>query len=121
MTKNVQELAADIFGVRLGLIDINKQPTAAQRARVQSLYDTKYAELSILDKAYWPSAEIPDLVFGALSRILAEEVCYGIGIEIPTEPDDDGQPVSIGTKGWRLFNRLVSREPTGAPTKANYF
>ncbi len=121
MTKNVAELAADVWGIRLGLIDINKTPTAAQKARVQSLYDQKFAELTIQDKVYWPSAEIPDLVFGALARIIAEEMCGGLGMAIPTEPDDDGQPVSIGTKGWRLFHRVIARERTGNPTMATYF
>ena len=121
MTKSVAELAADVLGTRLGYLDINKSPTAAQRARVESLYATKYAELSLMDKAYWPSAEIPDLVFGALSRIIAEEIAPGLGMAAPTEPDDDGQPVSMGTKGWRLLNRLLERERTGVPTQATYF
>lgn len=121
MTKNVAELATDVLGVRLGVIDINKGPTAAQRARVQALYDQKYAELSQADRTYWPAAEIPDLVFGALSRIIAEEMCPGFGMPVPTEPDDSGQPVSIGTKGRRMLQRLLARDPTGLPVQAMYF
>jgi len=121
MTKSVAELTADVLGVRLGVIDINKSPTAAQRARVQSLYDQKYAELSRFDRVYWPSAEIPDLVFGALSRIIAEEMCAGFGIQVPMEPDETGQPVSIGTKGRFMLNRILATEATGLPVQATYF
>lgn len=121
MTKSVSQLAADVLGVRLNIIDINKSPTPAQQARVQSLYDQKFAELSLLDKVYWPANEIPDVVFGALSRIIAEEMCPGFGMDVPVEPDDNGQPVSIGTKGHRMLSRLLAREPTGGPVRATYF
>jgi hypothetical protein len=121
MTKTVSELADDIWRIRLGLVDINKSPTAAQRAMVEALYEQKFAELSIQDKTYWPASEIPELVFGALSRILAEEICIGRRLPIPTEPDDDGQPLTIGAKGWRLFHRVIARERTGLPTQASYF
>ncbi len=121
MTKNVAELAADVLGVRLGVIDINKSPTAAQRARVQSLYDQKYAEMSRFDRTYWPADEIPDLVFGALSRIIAEEMCVGLGMPVPAEPDETGQTVSIGTKGRFMLNRILATEATGLPVRATYF
>lgn len=121
MTYNVSELATDVLGVRLGVIDINKSPTAAQQARVQSLYDQKYAELSQMDKVYWVSTAIPDLVFGALSRIIAEEMCPGLGMAVPTEPDDDGRPVSIGTKGRRMLHRLIARDATRLPIATEYF
>src|SRR5262245_31766195 len=115
MTRTVTELAIDVLGTRLGVVDINKSPTAAQQARVESLYNTKYAELYIQDKAYWPIDEIPDLVFGALSRIIAEEMCPSFGMPVPMESDDDGQVVTIGSKGWRLFHRVIARERTGVP------
>lgn len=120
-TRTVAELAVDVLGVRLGQIDINKQPTSAQRARVSSLYDQKYAEMNRLDRVYWPSAEIPELVFGALSRIIAEEMCPGFGMPIPSEFDDDGQQVSIGTKGRRMLQRFFAKDPSGVPTMATYF
>ncbi len=121
MTKSVAELAVDVLGTRLGVIDINKSPTAAQRARVQSLYDQKFAEMSQLDRVYWSADEIPDLVFGALSRIIAEEMCPGLGMQVPMEPDDSGQPVSIGTKGRFMLNRFLEVQRSGVPTMAQYF
>lgn len=120
MTSTVAELAADVLGVRLGVVDINKTPTAAQLARVERLYNQKYTELVQLDKAYWPSATIPDLVVGALSRIIAEELCPGFGMQIPVEMHD-GQAVSIGTKGQRMLDELLARGLTGLPTQAEYF
>jgi hypothetical protein len=121
MTSTVAELAADVLGIRLGVIDIMKSPTAQQLARVERLYDQKYAELSEQDKAYWSSAEIPDLVVGALSRIIAEEMCPGLGMPIPMEMDEGGRPVSIGTKGKRMLLEFLSRPVTGLPTSADYF
>ena len=121
MTKTVAELANDVLGTRLGVIDINKSPTAAQRARVQSLYDQVYAEMAQMDRVYWSADEIPDLVFGALSRIIAEQMCPGLGMQVPIEPDDTGQTVSIGTKGRFMLNRFLGRESTGLPVMANYF
>ncbi len=121
MTSTVADLATDVLGIRLGVVDIMKSPTAQQRARVERLYAQKYAELQQQDKVYWPSDEIPDLVMGALSRIIAEEMCSGLGIPVPTEMDESGQPVSIGTKGRFLLNRLLAQEATGLPTRAEYF
>lgn len=122
MTSSVAELASDVYSIRLGLVDIRKQPTAEQRARVERLYAQKYAELARRDQAYWRQDEIPDLVVGALGRIIAEELCSGIGMPVPTEADDtSGQEVSIGTKGRRLLARLLARERTGLPTQAEYF
>jgi hypothetical protein len=121
MTSTVAELAADVLGVRLGVVDINKTPTAAQLARVERLYDQKYAELSQMDKVYWASNAIPDLLVGALSRIIAAEMCPGMGMAVPTEQDDNGQVVSIGVKGKRMLNELLARELTGLPTQAEYF
>lgn len=121
MTSTVAELAADVLGVRLGVVDINKEPTANQLARVTRLYNQKYAELSQQDRVYWASNEIPDLLVGALSRIVAEEMCPGLGMPIPVEMDDDGRQVSIGTKGRRMLDVLLARPLTGLPTAATYF
>ena len=121
MTVTVAELASDVLSIRLGVVDINKSPTAAQRARVERLYAQKYAEMQLLDKVYWPLAEIPDVVAGPLSRIIAAEMCPGMGIPIPAEADEDGQVLPIGVVGRRMLQRLLSRDPTGAPTAATYF
>jgi hypothetical protein len=121
MTSTVAELAADVFGIRLGITDIQKTPTPAQLARVERLYSQKYAEMAQLDKVYWASNAIPDLVVGALSRIIAAEMCPGLGMAVPTEQDDNGQVVSIGVKGKRMLNELLARELTGLPTQAEYF
>lgn len=121
MTSTVTELAADILGVRLGVVDILKSPSAEQLARVTRLYNQKYAELALADKAYWPSASIPDIIVGPLSRIIAEEMCPGFGMPVPTEPDENGDVVSIGTKGRRMLERALARPVTGLPTSAEYF
>ncbi len=120
MTSNVAELAADVYGIRLGLVDILKEPTAAQRARVERVYYQWFAEKSLEDRVYWPRDEIPDAMVGAISRIIAAQLC-GNRMPIPTEPDDDGRPIDIGTKGHRMLQRLLARDNTGLPTQATYF
>lgn len=120
MTSNVADLAADVYGVRLKLIDIMKQPSAQQRARVERLYHQWFAEKTLEDRVYWPRDEIPDAMVGAVSRIIAAQLC-GPSMPIPTEPDEDGRPVDIGTKGVRMLQRLLARAPTGLPTTAEYF
>ncbi len=120
MTSTVAELAADVYGLRLGLIDIMKSPTAPQRARVERVYNQWFAEKSLEDLVYWPRDEIPDVMVGALSRIIAAQIC-GNKMPIPMEPDDNGEPVDIGTKGVRMMQRLLALAPTGLPVKATYF
>lgn len=121
MTSTVADLASDVMAVRLGAIDINEAPSAAEVAKITRLYAQKYAELSRDDRVYWQSDEIPDLVCGALSRIIAEEIAPGLGLPIPTEADEDGSVVSIGTKGHRMLRRFLAREATGLRVKAEYF
>lgn len=120
MTSSVAELAADVYGIRLGLIDIMKSPTAQQRARVERVYNQWFAEKSLEDRVYWPRDEIPDEMAGALSRVIAAQLC-GNKMPIPTEPDESGMPVDIGTRGARMMQRLLMREATGLPVKATYF
>lgn len=120
-TSSIAELAKDVCSVRLGVTDIMKEPTAKLRGRVERLYNQKHAELSLKDKAYWPLNEIPEIMVGALSRIIAEEMCPGLGLQIPTEPDENGTTVSMGTKGWRMLRRLLAEARTGAETRSEYF
>ncbi len=120
MSSNVAELAADVYGVRLGVIDIMKSPTAQQRARVERMYHQWFAEKSLEDLVYWPRDEIPDEMVGALSRIIAAQLC-GNKMPIPTEPDENGQPMDIGTKGLRMMQRLLAQPATGLPVMATYY
>lgn len=123
MTSTVAELARDVLSIRLGIVDIKKSPTAELLARVARLYNQRYSELAMKDKAYWPQYEIPDEIVGAISRIIAEEMAPGLGMPPPTEPDDNGrgQPVSMGTKGWRMLNRMISAAGTGRDIRKEYF
>lgn len=121
MTSTVADLANDVMSIRLGAIDLNESQSASEMAKISRLYAQKYAELSRDDRVYWPFDEIPDLVCGALSRIIAEEIAPGLGMQPPTEPDEDGTVVSMGTKGHRMLRRLLSREATGLRVKAEYF
>ena len=120
-TYTVPQLATDAL-LRFGAIDERESASAQEQARVQTLYDLKIAELEIDDRVYWTSSAIPALVFGALSRIIAEELAPALGMPIPTETDDtSGQQVSIGTRGRRMLARALARPPSGQRTMAEYF
>jgi hypothetical protein len=113
---------------KLASIDENEEPSAAQRAKGVDLYDEKYAELDGEELVYWDNSgdpeaeEIPVRVFGALTRIMAEEMAPVMGEPIPSEQDENGAgPLSIGTKGMRMLRRIMAREASGVPTRIDYF
>ena len=120
-TYTVPQLATDAL-LRFGAIDERESASAQEQARVQTLYDLKIAELEIDDRVYWTSSAIPALVFGALSRIIAEELAPALGFPIPSETDDtSGQTVSIGTKGRRMLARALARPRSGQRATAEYY
>lgn len=126
--RSVHDLATAVMR-RLAAIDQNSEPSAAERAQIVALYDDKYAELSadIEDLVYWDNSgdadaeEIPEAVFGALTRIMAEEFAPTLGQPIPSEQTEDGVPLSIGNKGMRMLRRHVARQASGVPTKIHSF
>lgn len=120
MSRTVQELAKAVMN-RLGAIDINEEPSAAEKERIEQLYADKLEELIPKDRVYWTSDAIPGAVFGAMMRIIAEEVAPGLGMEIPTEQDENGATLTIGNRGLRMLKRHMARPATGLPTRAQYF
>jgi len=118
--KTPEELATAVMR-RLGLIDLRKQPSAQEQAHITDIYLDKHEELSHQNLVYWPTTAIPRAVFGAITRIVAEEFCTSVGRDIPVEQDDDGQQMSIGNHGLRMLRALMARDATGLPIKAAYF
>lgn len=125
--RTVHQLATAAIKRRLAAIDINEEPSAAERSEAISIYDEKYAELEGEELVFWENSgdpdteEIPERVFGALTRIMAEELASAIGQAIPSEQDEDGSPLSIGTKGMRMLRRIMARPASGVPTMIDPF
>jgi hypothetical protein len=119
-TKTPEELATAVMR-KLGMIDPNKQPTAAEQSMILDLYYDKMEELRGKDLVYWTETAIPRAVFGAMVRIVAEEFAPALGGDVPTEQDENGSVVSIGNMGLRMLRRHMARDATGLPTQANYF
>lgn len=125
--RTVHELATAAIRRRLTAIGQNEEPSAAERAEALEAYDEKYAELAAEELVYWENSgdadaeEIPEAVFGALSRILAEELAGFVGQAIPSEQDENGAALSIGTKGMRMLRRHMARRASGVPTQINPF
>lgn len=120
MSRTKTELAKEVLTL-LGLIDAQEEPSSEDAALIKRAYDDKYEELKLLDLAYWSKASIPNPVFRAIARIVAEDIAPAYGKQVPTEFDDSGRPVSMGTKGLFDLKRVVAREATGVPTQAVYF
>ena len=57
-TRTTQELATAVMR-RLGAVDINKEPTDAQRSAISNLYEEKLAELIPEDRVYWTAMQYP--------------------------------------------------------------
>jgi len=113
---------------RLTVIGQGEEPAAAEMAQGVAIYDEKYAELAADDLVYWDNSddpdaeEIPELVFGALTRIMAEELAPNVGQAIPSEQAENGAgPLSIGNKGMRMLRRHVARRPSNTPTKIHAY
>ncbi len=119
-TRTKQQLATAVMR-RLALTDVNKEPTANERAHIEAVYDEVLEDLSQQDKVYWISDSIPIGVFNAIVRIVAEEVCPTFGVPVPTEQDESGAAVSIGNHGRRILDRHMARSATGLPVRAQYF
>src|SRR5690349_7528432 len=90
---------------KLTAVGQNEEPTSAEMAQGVALYEEKYAELEGEELVYWDFSgdpdeeEIPERVFGALTRIMAEELAPVVSQPIPSEQDENGAgPLSIGTK-----------------------
>lgn len=118
--KSQAQLATSVMR-KLGIIDPNKQPTAAEQAMIIDIYLDKLEELFPRDKIYWPSDQIPRAAFGAMVRIVAEEFCTAMGKDIPKEQDENGTMQSIGNRGLSMLHRLMMRDSSGLPAMANYF
>lgn len=118
--KSPSELATAVMR-RLGLIDVNKQPTAAEQAALIDHYYDKLEELAPENLVYWPTSQIPRAVFGAMVRIVAEEFATTLGKDVPTEQIEGGPAVTIGNHGMHMLRKHVARAATGLPTKAQYF
>lgn len=119
-TKTTSDLATAVMR-KLGMIDPNKTPSAAEQSMIIDLYYDKMEELRAKELVYWSESAIPRAVFGAMVRIIAEEFAPALGADVPTEQDESGAVVSIGNMGLRMLRRQMARDATGLPTKANYF
>jgi len=113
---------------RLTVIGQGEEPAAAEMAQGVAIYDEKYAELAADDLVYWDNSddpdaeEIPELVFGALTRIMAEELAPNVGQAIPSEQAENGAgPLSIGNKGMRMLRHHVARRSSNTPTKIHAY
>ena len=120
MARSKTELAKEAMTL-LGLIDAQEEPSSEDAALIKRAYDDKFEELTLRELTYWTKDFIPNAVFRAVSRIIAEDVAPSFGKQVPVEFDDNGNPVSMGTKGLFDLKRVISRERSGLPTVGTYF
>lgn len=125
MARSKAALATDVMR-KLGILAAVDSPSAEDSSLVEGRYDDKLDELRDKGLCYWShttrtSEDIPAAVFGALVNIMCEDVAAHFGAQVPTVTDDNGQPVSSGTKGLRDLRRHLAKGPSGSPTATTYY
>jgi hypothetical protein len=76
--RTVEDLAkAVMVALRVGRPDAD--PTPEQATQVEDAYDGIYAELQLLDVAFWAQSTIPALVWRPIVRMVAQEIAPDFG------------------------------------------
>lgn len=120
MARTVQDLSKQVME-NLALLDAQEDVSAEDHAKIARAYADKYAEMFFREIFYWPVDAIDNKAFLSVARIMAEEVASSFSKPVPTEFDEGGQPISMGTKGLRDLRRLIAKERSGLPVRAEYF
>lgn len=125
MARSKADLATAVLQL-LGVLDATESPSAEDGAYVEARYDDLREELIDKGQAYWPSttrttAEIPAVVFSAMTMILAGRCAPTFQMPEPAVTDDDGKQMPASAKGWRDLRRHLAKPASGAPTRATYF
>jgi len=120
MARSKSDLATEVL-ILLGLLGAGETIASDDDTFIQAAYDDKYEELKIAERVYWSKASIPNAVFRAVARIVAEDVAPAYGVQAQPEFDEGGRQVSMGTKGLFDLKRTMAREASNVPTKAIYF
>ncbi len=120
MAKTPQDLATRALHI-LRKLEAQEEASTEDAADVVDLYSRKHAEWTFEELAWWPLAEIPDMAFDHVAKIIAQEVAPEFGAAVPTEMDRNGDVISIGVAGYRGLKRLIARERTGTPVQAQCF
>jgi len=120
MARTKSDLATEVMRL-LGLLDANESPSSNDSTLIENAYDDKWEELRLHERVYWDKGSIPNEVFRAMARIVAEDVAPIFGVQAQPEFDEGGRPVSMGTKGLFDLKRVMAREASGVPTKTAFF
>lgn len=113
--------------LRLGVLDAGESPSSVDLTYVGAEYDTALEQLRDIGLAYWPNtngttADIPDVVFGALVSIMLGRIAGAFGQEEPGETDlMTGEVLPAGTVGMRLLRRHMAKRTSNEATQTNYF
>lgn len=120
MTRSIQDLATETMS-RLGLLEAQETASSEDSALISARYQDKFEEWTFREFAWWPVDEIPNMAFGMIADMMAEEVAPHFGKQAPVVADDGGDPVSIGERGRRGIRRLIQREKSNMPIRALYY
>ena len=105
----------------LRILGAGESPSAEDFALVSDHYEDLRAELVDKGLTYWTNtssetAEIPNVIFRPLSRVLASRVADAFGKQQPTTTDDNGEPASSLAVGMRDLRRHIAQRPSGEQT-----
>lgn len=114
-TRTRAQLATSVLR-KLGILDANSSPSAADSDYVISEYDDMLAYLESRDRAYWSADEIPLSIFGPVVRLIANEVApaFGRGTNVTDQE-------AIRELLMKPIIQHVARVPSGLPAKAKHY
>lgn len=125
MARTKAALSKDVLR-KLGILSGYEDASAEDAALVEARYDDKLEELRDKGLVYWShtsrtSEDIPNVIYDAIVNVMCEAVAPYYGVTVPALTDDQGRPVSIGTKGLRDLRAHIAKQASGEPTRAVYF
>lgn len=120
MAKTPQDLATRALHI-LRKLDAQEDAASEDAADIVSVYEDMHAKLTFREVVWWPVAEIPDMAFQDITKIVAQEIAPEFGAQVPTEMDENGDVISIGVAGMRGLRRLIAKDRTGMPVAAIYY
>lgn len=119
MAKTEAELARRVM-LKMGKIDAETSPTAADQDFVISEYRSKYEEWKAEDLVYWSLSTtddvIPEAVFPVVVRLVLNEVQGAFGLPSTLE-ETEARNITL----MRQLRRHMARQKTGMPTRAVYY
>lgn len=109
------ELAVNILR-HLAIVDAQETPAAIDTQYVIARYEDCLAELADNDLSYWPSDQIPVVIFEPLTQLVALSCGPAFGIAVSPQDMENG-----GIMYRRRLRRHGGKKSSGLPAETENF